>query len=310
MKWLAIINPRANHHTPQHLEYLAGELEHWLGADCVWTTYPRQALDLTVRNPGYNGFIAVGGDGTIAEVVNGLRCEKHCLGIIPAGTGNGLARDLQLEDEATAVRALRQPRFGWLYLISVRYRARQTWHQRRMISTSAVGYVAGATRLSNHPAKHLGAWYYLVAAFLQCWQQGTFRARIRRDGGLWQNHQLTNLVVHNTQFIGQFRLFPEARPHDGQLNLLLGNLPPVAQLTEDLGILTRTYFFHRSAHYQAQHLEIELDPPGTLMVDGDLMADVDTIQYQMDPNRLECCIGLNSAGKRSPCGAKPPGDRA
>jgi YegS/Rv2252/BmrU family lipid kinase len=45
---------------------------------------------------GYNTVVAVGGDGTVNEIARGLLHSKTALGIIPMGSGNGLARHLKL----------------------------------------------------------------------------------------------------------------------------------------------------------------------------------------------------------------------
>src|SRR5438270_573594 len=123
MKWLAIINPRSARHTHSYWQSLMEQLRRSLGADCTWTRYPGHASQIVRRAPGYDGFIATGGDGTIAEVVNGLDLAQHCLGIIPTGTGNGLARDLNLHNPAAAIRALVRERFVRVDLIETSFRA-------------------------------------------------------------------------------------------------------------------------------------------------------------------------------------------
>src|SRR5579871_952134 len=141
MKWLAIINPFADHHTPGQLSALAKDLSGKLGADCAWTDCPRHAQEIARNARGYEGVVAVGGDGTISEVINGLADSTACVAFIPAGTGNGLARDLAMNNERGALRALRRPRFARLDLISVRWLAAGRWQERRELSTSALGYV-------------------------------------------------------------------------------------------------------------------------------------------------------------------------
>jgi diacylglycerol kinase (ATP) len=291
MNWLAIVNPFADHHTPQQLQDLSKDVVRRLKADCVWTQHPKHASELARQNQAYDGFIAIGGDGTIAEVINGLDHKNHCLAIIPAGTGNGLAHDLGFHDEPSALRALSRPRFEPVDLITVRYRARQTWFERYMISTSAMGYVAGATEIGVAPTKRWGTWFYAITAVVQCFLQKTFKVRLRLDDEPWQELVLTNLVIHNTQHVGQFRLFPEARLHDGRLDVLYGRAPILNQLLEDLGILTQTYMFQHSQRRQAERVEIELDNPCAFMVDGEVLRHVDRVSYQVAPSCLWCCTG-------------------
>jgi diacylglycerol kinase (ATP) len=291
MRWLAIINPHADHHTVEELDALAEELKRSLSARCAWTSFPKHATVIARNSPGYEGYVAVGGDGTISETLNGLDHQPFHFGFVPAGTGNGLARDLNLLDEREALRALRHGRFTRLDLIRVRYRCREHWSSRFLVSTAALGYVAGATRLGIGPCKKLDHLRYAVAAFLQAFRRNDFQAAVRLDGDPWQEQVFTNLVVHNTQHIGPFWLFPEARLNDGKLNVLAGRLSPLGQLVEDLGVLTRTFFFERSQRYVARHVEIILHQPIMLMLDGDLVDGVEEVQFQILPGRLLCCTG-------------------
>lgn len=291
MKWLAVLNPCAGHRTRRLLENIGTELKERIGADWTWTNGAGTADEIVRENYHYDGFIGVGGDGTLSEVVNGLDPALHSLGFIPAGSGNGLAHDLKLLDTTQAIHALHKPRFAFLDWILVRFRQNKTWQERRMISTSALGYIAGATAISNHPCKRLGNWFYALSAILQSFYQDKFQARVRFDFQPWEDRTVTNLTIQNTQHIGQFRLIPEARLDDGMLNVLVGRLYPLGQLLEDLGTLTQTYFYEPSQHAQAHQFEIELPVPATLMVDGDLYDNVDAVCYQVVNRNLRCCIG-------------------
>lgn len=70
-------------------------------ADFVFTSYPGHATDLAriAAENGLDAVIAVGGDGTINEVVNGLVHTRTALGIIPIGTANVLSMELNLPSD-------------------------------------------------------------------------------------------------------------------------------------------------------------------------------------------------------------------
>jgi diacylglycerol kinase family enzyme len=296
MKWLAIINPRAGEHTSEELDELSRDLRRYVGAECVWISEPNQAREAVQLHPDYDGYIAVGGDGTVAEVVNGLNGRVARLGLVPSGTGNGLARDLALNDENGAVQALSRPRFRMVDLISVRLRSGGSWQRRFLFSTSALGYMAGTVELACGPLRWCRRIRYGVAAVLQVLRQNEFVARLRFDDGEWQEHTLTTLAVQNTQHTGQFWLFPQARVDDGKLDALFGRLRPLPQLLEDLAILSKTFFFVASKRKQARKLDIELRRPDILMFEGEVIPKVDIVQYRVLPGRLRCCVP--SARKR------------
>ncbi len=66
--------------------------------DIVFTEYKGHATELAAQYArlGFDAVVAVGGDGTVSEVAAGLRDTNTALGIIPIGSGNGLARHLNI----------------------------------------------------------------------------------------------------------------------------------------------------------------------------------------------------------------------
>lgn len=64
--------------------------------EIVTTQYPGHASEIATRakDEGYAMVVAVGGDGTVNEVARALTHSKTALGIVPCGSGNGLARHL------------------------------------------------------------------------------------------------------------------------------------------------------------------------------------------------------------------------
>ena len=67
----------------------------------IETEYPGHATLIAqeaIRN-GYNSIIAVGGDGTVLEVANGMIGESATMGIIPAGTGNDFIKTVGIPND-------------------------------------------------------------------------------------------------------------------------------------------------------------------------------------------------------------------
>jgi diacylglycerol kinase (ATP) len=65
------------------------------------TSRPREAVEVAKQSSlyEYSHVIAVGGDGTVNEVVNGLCGQQAIFGVIPTGTGNDFARMLEIPDD-------------------------------------------------------------------------------------------------------------------------------------------------------------------------------------------------------------------
>jgi len=95
-----IINPISGTQSKRRIPKLIDKLldkEIW-SADIVFTKHPGHATELARQYAalGFAAVVAVGGDGTVNEVANGVRDSKTALGIIPIGSGNGFARHLGL----------------------------------------------------------------------------------------------------------------------------------------------------------------------------------------------------------------------
>ena len=78
--------------------------------DIIFTERPLHGVELAFKAKGYSVIVAVGGDGTVNEVMQGVLKNKFhpSLGIIPAGTGNDIARNVGIESMEDAINALKK----------------------------------------------------------------------------------------------------------------------------------------------------------------------------------------------------------
>ncbi|HSO27965.1 MAG TPA: YegS/Rv2252/BmrU family lipid kinase [Anaerolineales bacterium] len=92
------LNPASGSSEPEEIRKLLEKLRQEQGwTDKIYEVNPDENLSDQVRaacKDGANLVVAAGGDGTVAGVINGLIGSKVPVGILPAGTGNGLARAL------------------------------------------------------------------------------------------------------------------------------------------------------------------------------------------------------------------------
>ena len=114
---LFVINPNAG--TDKRKVKLKGLIykyldTHYFEPEIVYTERARHATDLTkyYYQQGFREFVAIGGDGTINEIGRALVNSEDNLSLIPKGSGNGLARHLNLfENEIESIKkiSLRKP---------------------------------------------------------------------------------------------------------------------------------------------------------------------------------------------------------
>jgi YegS/Rv2252/BmrU family lipid kinase len=171
--------------------------------------------------------VAVGGDGTASEVVDGLLAGGYGgeFGFISRGTGGDLRRSMALPaDLAGAARALAGPAPRDLDL----GRVELTTHQgaravRHFVNVASCGVSGAVVERVNRSSKLLGgklSFKLASARALLGWQDQ--RVRWRVDGGPWTEQGITSLAVCNGRwFGGGMMVAPEARLDDGLLDLTI-----------------------------------------------------------------------------------------
>ncbi|MFM7059368.1 MAG: diacylglycerol/lipid kinase family protein [Planctomycetota bacterium] len=221
---LAIVNPRSgSHQATRHLDQLkAALLPHGLLVHTAVTERPGHAQELAAAaNPREIGCLcAVGGDGTIHEVVNGLmqrpQNQRIPLAVLAAGTGNALALQYQLQSPADTAHRILSAITRPLDVIHVTAPGLSAY------CINIVGWGA-ATDINAHAEKlrWIGRSRYSVAALWQILKPTIRPARLTLDGHPIEGPFLFAIAC-NTMFAAHRMLVaPEARSDDGLLDVVL-----------------------------------------------------------------------------------------
>lgn len=311
MRWLAILNPASGALSGHgRTAALAAWLREEGGISVAISGAPGQAEALARDATGYDGLLAAGGDGTVAEVVNGMDRGRQTLALLPAGTGNGLARDLGLPLLGRGPRAadrlpalaqiaatLHTPQIRHIDLIDVQFRRHphDAWTTRLAVSTTAVGYAAEVVALARGPLSPLSrrlpaGLCYPLGASLQALRQQPFDIGFALDDQPLTARRATNLMVHSTAHAGNFRAFPAARPDDGRLTVLLADAAPMAQLRHNLAVLRQSYGFVTAEARLARSAALLGARPLRLMLDGELFDGVTEVHWAVLPGGLRLAL--------------------
>jgi diacylglycerol kinase (ATP) len=243
----------------------------------VETSAPGQAISL-VRDAyvqGYRKFIAVGGDGTSYEVVNGLfpseTGEPATLGFLPLGTGNSFLRDFSDRGVEFAIEALLARRSSPCDVLRLTHRT-GVLHYINLLST---GFSADVATLRARRFSGWGEIGYQSSIFicLARFRRRPFPLRVDGEPELDRRPCLF-LTFSNSKFTGgTMMIAPKAEVSDGLIEYVrwgpIGRLGLIRNLPT---LYDGTHINHPLAERRpAKRIDFELDTPVDVMVDGEVL---------------------------------------
>jgi diacylglycerol kinase (ATP) len=281
---LLVVNPHsAGGSTGREWQGMEGRLRAVLPAfDTAFTHGPRDATRLAAEGAGrYEVVVAVGGDGTVNEVVNGLVDETGgmrpdvALGIVPLGTGADFVRSIGVPhalEEAAAV--LAQGKRRDVDVARARVRAFDgTESVRCFINEASVGMGAAVCQAVNQSSKRFGgAVTFLLAIAVTQLRYRDQPVSFAVDGGLPETVVLNNAWIANGCYSGGgIRSAPRAKLDDGLLDLVrVRQSGPVDRLRGMLKLRSGAFVeLPQVAYRHVQSVEATAATPVPVEVDGE-----------------------------------------
>jgi len=278
-RFFAIINPAAGGGRSAKLagSAMARLREKGLHADVIASAGPGHAVELAreAYEQGYRRFIAVGGDGTAHEILNGVFTGRDVtrrisLGLLPLGTGNSFLRDFTNDAVESSMEALIAGRSRPIDLIRLTHSAGEMYS----FNLLSLGFTADVAALTNRAFKPLGHLGYLLGVFLRVVQlrRGIFALRCDDDAA-WDERRCLFLTFSNTKFTGGTMLIaPHADPSDGLIEFVrwgpIGRLGLLRTLPK---LYDGTHIQHPLASRRAvRRVEFKSNAPIDVMIDGEV----------------------------------------
>jgi len=272
---LIIVNPtagagRAARLVPWLRERLAPRPE----AEFHITRAPGEAEEISAdaAQNGHDRVVAVGGDGTVQEVVNGLLRQPGAaeLGIVPVGSGNDLARSLGLPTDAAEAWKVAMGRVTRLIDAA---RARNGAGQERWFaSAGGIGFDAQvAAAMADRRGWHMGRAGYLLTTLAELHRFENRRVQITLDGATFSRAVLFVAIANGAYYGGGMRIAPEARPDDGQLDIcVVGDISRLTVLRELPNLYRGTHVRNAAVSmHTARTVEIDGDAGTRIHLDGE-----------------------------------------
>ncbi|MBA3430953.1 MAG: diacylglycerol kinase family lipid kinase [Actinobacteria bacterium] len=245
------------------------------------TSGPGHATELAraALESGHKLVVAVGGDGTIHEVVNGMMADDRSLvegatlGVVPAGTSSDFIRTFGLPSTPVhAVAHLDGPGSFPIDLGKVTYRSGGEQASRYFANIAEAGLGAEVTARTRRLPSWLGPMAYLLASWSVLATGHPVRVTIDLIDRAYEGPML-NLVVANGQFYGGgMKVAPRAAPTDGVLDIQIQNVTKL----EAVALLPKIYSGGHVPHQNIKEskrvkVSITSDRPVPVEADGELL---------------------------------------
>jgi diacylglycerol kinase (ATP) len=298
MKTLAIINPAAGFgKCAKMLEPTLDRLNAGgVRFDLVETMRPGHATEIAraFYRTGYRKFIAVGGDGTSFEILNGLFPEaategkKPVLGFLPLGTGNSFLRDFTDQGVEYAIQAIIENRSRPCDVIRLKHKEGEIYY----INILSLGFVADVCTLANRRFKQLGSASYGLAVVVCL---ANFKKRIfkfRLDGVTENNPPQTALLIFNNSKYtgGKMKLAPNADPNDGLIEIVRWSADRLDFIRNFSKCYDGSHVNHPLVWQgRAQRIDLDIDEPLDIMIDGEVMRVV-CQELEVLPSALDVMV--------------------
>lgn len=253
---------------------------------------------------GASVVLAVGGDGTVRSVAEGLRRTRVPLAILPLGTANLLARNLglPLDDLEAAVDIAVTGRSHPVDVGLARWlRAGGDVVEHAFVVMAGMGLDAQIMSNTDEGLKRrVGFLAYVKTGAVEVSRNRRMSLTYRLDGGRERRARAHMMVVGNCGSIGyNVYLMPDAAVDDGQLDVVLAKpAGPFGWLLVGWRVLVsntiRRRLLHRSPRYddpvfaylQGRSLDVSLKRPQVMQLDGDAVGDVGSVSFSIDPGSL------------------------
>lgn len=234
------------------------------------TKFAKQASE-----EGATDFIVVGGDGTVNEVLNGLKEPEKCrLGIVPAGTGNDFveAVGIPMDTQEAVLNILDGEALETDYL---------TFGDVRCMNIGGLGIDVDVLERCRRGKMH-GKLKYITSLITSLFTFKGVKVSIEEDGEMKERNTLLVACCNGKQFGGGIPICPVAEVDDGKMDVmlvdLLGGVFSIVKAFITL-MKGKIMTYPLVTHIRTDKIKIQPLEPCPSQLDGEILSDVDfTVQ--------------------------------
>jgi len=282
-----IINPKSGSHNKLHyVQWIESGIDHSIyDADISFTEAPLHATVLSKEAAGQNYYavVAVGGDGSVNETASGLMGSDTALGIIPTGSGNGMARHLKIPiDFKRAIDLLNFSRSDRIDTLRV--------NERFCIGTFGIGFDAHIAHLFAEAGTR-GYSTYVKLVLSEFYKYPSHQYKVVIDGKKTELNSFLFTFANSSQFGNNAVIAPFANVKDGIIDISIVRKFP-AIMAPNLIFRLMNNNLHKSRYYtgmSGKSIQIENKTGIKGHIDGEpvmLYGDIDVQIFPLSINVL------------------------
>ena len=293
--FLAIVNPAAGAGRCGRLAAaaLARVREAGIELDVAETRKPGEAVEIARKayHGGVRHFLAVGGDGTSFEIVNGIFPQaltggRPTLGFLPLGTGNSFLRDFSTRGVEHTLDSLQRDARRTCDVVRLTHAEGELY----FLNLVSLGFPADVGELTNRRFKSWGELGYILGVFTRLLnlQHKGFPHKLAAAADFDRRPALL-LAFSNSKFTGgKMMIAPLADPSDGLIEYVRWSpVGPFRLIWTLPRLFTGSHIEDpRASRAGAKRIDLELDGPVNVMIDGEILR-LDVRSLEILPGALD-----------------------
>jgi YegS/Rv2252/BmrU family lipid kinase len=235
---------------------------------------------------GFDCIVAVGGDGTVNEVGSALAGTNCLLGIIPFGSGNGLARSLHISmNPRHALSQLLQASFIEIDTLSL--------NELFFVNIAGVGFDAKVAHAFLHQKKR-GLLSYIKAALSMFYQYKGININYNHEGKWYRKEVFLMSFANSGQYGNNAYIAPKANLRDGLMDIsILKPFPFYAAPGVAFSLLTKN--LHKQKYYEgfkAKAIDVETSGEEQIHIDGEAIQSGSIIKVKVQDKKLKVICNM------------------
>ncbi len=281
-----IVNPVAGAHSTRRKWRLISKLlnRSGLSFDFVYTEGVGHAIELAraAASNGYRCLVAVGGDGTVNEVANGILHSSNAattaLGVVSTGTGSDFVRSVGIpRNYAAACSTLTSSKRLTIDVGLIEYQREGKTLERFFVNAAGTGFDAAVVKETERLPKFFGGTIPYLGGLLRTLFVYKNKPVVVRADGEVESGRVLNVVVANGGYLGGgMHVVPQAELGDSLLDVaIIGDMGKLELLKELPKVYKGTHVNHpKFKMKKAASVTIESTEPMLVYADGELLGEL------------------------------------